>query len=140
MGLHHCLSPRKRNIMSVMIFSTNILLIHGKKCGILKKTAKYSKITAKNHVFLSETPENMGLHHCLFPQKHNFMSEMIVSINILLINGKKCGILQKQQKTTKNHVFFVLICRKYGFASFSFPITYVYVINNCFYQCFANKW
>ena len=43
MGLHHCLSPRKSNFMSVMIVSTNILLIHGKKCGILKKQQNTAK-------------------------------------------------------------------------------------------------
>ena len=50
----------------------------------------------------------------LSPQKHNFMSEMIVSTNILLINAKKCvESYKKQQKTAKNRqkpCFFPLNC------------------------------
>ena len=42
----------------------------------------------------------------LCPQKRNFISEMIVSTNILLINSKKFAeTWKKQQKTDKNHVF-----------------------------------
>ena len=38
-----------------------------------------------------------------FPQKRNFMSEMMVSTNILLINNKYCvESYKKQQKTAKN--------------------------------------
>ena len=117
MGLHHCLSPRKRNFMSVMIVSTNILLIHVKKCGILQKTAKNSQ----KPCFFVLICCKYGFASLLSPQKRNFMSEMIVSTNILLINGKKCRILQKTAKNSQKPCFFVLICRKYGFASFSFP-------------------
>ena len=53
------------------------------------------------------------------------MSEMNVSTNILLINGKKYGEtrknIKKQQETAKKDsqkpCFFVLNCWKYGFAS-----------------------
>ena len=91
-GFASLLSPQKRNFMSEIIFSTNILLVNDKKCeeSFKKQQNIEKKKTDKNHVFLSETAENMGLHHCLFPQKRKFTSEMIVSTNILLINAKKC--------------------------------------------------
>ena len=88
-------SPQKRNFMSEMMVSTNILLINGKKCmESWKKAAKTRKKTAKEnrhkpcffvincwkYVFASFSSAQQG----------SYMSEMIVSTNILPINAKKC--------------------------------------------------
>ena len=95
-----------------------------------EKTAKNRKQLqkkAKNHIILSYLI--YGFASFFSPQKRQFMSETIVSTNILLINVKKCvESCKKQQKTAKNSkneqtktMFFVLNCWTYGFASFLFP-------------------
>ena len=118
MGLHHCLSPQKRNLMSVMIVSTNFLLIHGKKCGILQKTAKNSQ----KPCFFVLICCKYGFASLLSPQKRNFMSEMIVSTNILLINGKKClESWKKQQNNSQKSFFFCLNLLKIWVCITAFP-------------------
>ena len=121
-GFASFLFPQKRNMMSEMIVSTNILLITDEKYVETWENSKKrvkSATNSKKPYFLSYIL--YGFASLFSPQKCNLRSEMIICNNILLINTMKCvGSCRKQQNIRQKPCFFFLIFWKYGIASF-FP-------------------